>query len=1029
MLNKIINYSLHNRLIIMVSTILLILAGSYVASDMEVDVFPDLNAPTVVVMTEAHGMAPEEVEKLVSFPIETAINGSTGLRRVRSSSAMGFSIVWAEFNWGMDVYDARQIISEKLMTVGDQLPEGVEKPVLAPQSSLMGEIMVFAITSDSVSPMELRTIAEWNIRPQLLSVGGVAQVTIIGGDLKEYQILANPDKMRYYDVSFEDLIAATEASNRNVPGGFINEHGNEYLVRGIGRTRDLEEMGNTIIRMDKGYPVKVNDVAKIVMGAAPRIGTGSYRAKDAVVLTVTKQPDVNTLELTKKIKNTIGTITRVLPPGVEIHTDVFDQSEFISTSINNVQRALIEGSLFVVIILALFLMNYRTTVISLLAIPLSLLVTIITLKLMGLTINTMSLGGMAIAIGSLVDDAIIDVENVYKRLRQNAGCDESARRPVLKVIYEASTEIRASIMNATLIIIVAFVPLFFLSGMEGRMLRPLGIAYIVSLFASLLVAITLTPTLCSILLVNQRQLLRHQQGSWVERKLNVFYEVTLKRIMEQRKLVIGVCVVLFVMSLWLLGGFGRSFLPPFNEGTLTINLSTLPGISLPESHKIGQEAEQQLLLIPEINSVERRTGRAELAEHSFGANVSEIDAPFTLHKRSRNDFLKEVRAKLGSIKGVNVEVGQPISHRMNHMLSGSRASIAIKLFGTELGRLYEVAREIESNIQDVEGVTDLQVEQQVEIPQIQIKPRRDMLAKYGISMNHFTRFIDYAFAGEKVGDVFEAERSFAMILRYDDEYRDRLEAIQNALIDAGDGRKIPLQYVAEIVSSSGPNTVSRENVQRKIVISANVADRDIRSVVNDIQQRIDSRVTLPENYWLTYGGQFESEAQASRILLFASLFSLLIIYLLLHQEFKQTRITNVVMLNLPLALIGGVLAIQFSSGVLSIPSIIGFITLFGIATRNGILLVSRYQHLKEEGMGLMERIISGSRDRLNPILMTALTAALALIPLAMAGDQPGNEIQSPMAVVILGGLLSSTLLNVYVIPVIYYLINRKEVQS
>ncbi len=1022
MLNDIIKYSLSNRLLVLVTAVLLMAGGVFISTRMEIDVFPDLTAPTVVIMTEAEGMAPEEVEQLVSFPIETAVNGATGIRRVRSSSAMGFSIVWAEFDWGMNIYNARQIVSEKIMNVGDQLPEGTGNPTLAPQSSLMGEILIIALTADSTSALDLRTLADWNVRTRLLATGGIAQVAVFGGDFKQYQILADPLKMNYYEVSLSELTQAAMNMNQNVPGGYIDQYSNSYIIRGIGRTNDIYEIGNTFIKTTKNSPVRLKDVATIKIGASPKIGQGSYNGQNSVILTVTKQPNINTIELTDRIKESLAEIGKTLPPDVKIHTDIFEQSEFIKRSVSNVARALMEGGLFVVIILFLFLMNYRTTLISLLAIPISMLIAVLILKLMGFTINTMSLGGMAIAIGSLVDDAIIDVENVYKRLRENVQLKKEKRKPTLKVVYDASVEIRASIMNATFIIMVAFIPLFFLSGMEGKMLKPLGITYIVSLFASLIVALTITPVLSSLLLTNKKRLKKFQDGSWLERKLKAAYKKALQRILNYPKLTLGSSIALFVFAIVLITFQGRSFLPDFNEGTLTISTSALPGISLDESNKIGAKAETLLLEIPEITTVERRTGRAELSEHSFGSNVSEIDAPFTLDKRSKQEFLAEVRAKLSSINGVAYEVGQPISHRINHMLSGSKASIAIKVFGSHLGEMHQLATKIKGSIKDIEGVVDLNVEQQISIPQIQIKPKREMLARYGITMIEYFEFIHTAFHGEKVSEVFEQERKFDLIIRFDDEYRNNIENLRNALITTQTGQKIPLSFVADIISAKGPNTINRENVQRKLVISANVAERDLRNIVKDIQKRVDTEITLPEGYRVEYGGQFESEAQASKTLLFASILALLVIYLLLYQEFKDLRLTSIIMINLPLALIGGIIAIALTSGELNIPAIIGFITLFGIATRNGILLVSRYKALEEENMSLKNRIISGSTDRLIPILMTALTAALALIPLALKGDLPGNEIQSPMAVVILGGLLSSTLLNGFVIPIVYGLI-------
>jgi len=1026
MLNKIIGYSLENRLIILIGAFLLLIGGIYVTTKMDIDIFPELTAPTVVVMTEAHGMAPEEVEQLVTFPIETAVNGAANIRRVRSSSSMGFSIVWVEFDWGTNIYNARQTVTERLVRASKDLPQGVEEPVIAPQSSLLGEVMIVGLTSDKKSPMELRTMAEWNIRPRLLSVGGVAQVTTIGGEFKEYQILVHPEKLKYYEVSFNELIRTVKHMNTNAPGGFLNEYGNRYIIRGLGRSKNVKEIGNSVIKMVDGFPIKVKDVADVEIGASPKIGDGSYNGKDAVLLTVNKQPNVNTIKLTERINNALDDIQKNSGDEVNFHTNIFNQARFIETSVNNVKRALIEGSILVVIILMIFLMNYRTSIISLIAIPLSLIVSIIALKLMGLTINTMSLGGMAIAIGMLVDDAIIDVENVYKRLRQNVGCKKTHRQSPLTVVFQASKEIRPSIMNATLIIIVVFVPLFFLEGMEGRMLRPLGISFIVALFASLIVALTITPVLCSYLLTDERKLAKHKEGSWLEKRLQKIYHSSLRGAMKSKRLILSTAGILLVLAILLFTRFGMNFLPPFNEGSLTINLTAVPGGSLNESNKIGQEAEQLLLEIPEIEKLSRRTGRAELAEHSFGVNVSELDVPFTLEDRSREAFLAEVREKLSTLKGVNVEVGQPITHRMDHMLSGTKANIAIKLFGTELNEMYRIANQIKSNIKGVKGIGDLTVEQQIEIPQIQIKPKRDMLAKYGIPMRNFVEFVDYAFAGEKVSDVFEDEKSFDLVIRYADAHRDSKAAIEEAMIDSYDGKNVPLYYVANIESSSGPNTINRENVNRKLVVSVNVANRDVGSVVQDIRKQIDKNIELPENYHIEYGGQFKSAGRASQRLAWTSIAAILIVFLILFQEFHSSRLAGIVLLNLPLALIGGVVAIWLTSGDMSIPAIIGFITLFGIATRNGILLVSRYNNLREKNVSLYDSVIRGSLDRLNPILMTALTAALALIPLALAGNQAGNEIQSPMAVVILGGLLTSTFLNIFIIPVVYYLIHKKQ---
>ena len=1036
MLNRIINFSLNNRLLIIVASALLMVFGSYITTRMEVDVFPDLTAPTVVVLTEAHGMAPEEVEKLVTFPIETSVNGATNVRRVRSSSSAGISIVWIEFEWNTDIFKARQIVNEKIIAIAERLPEGVGNPTMAPQSSIMGEIMLISLTSDSTSNMDLRTIADFTIRPRLLATGGVAQVIIIGGAYKQYQILASPQKMNNYNVSMSELLKACKEANGNSSGGFMNEYGNEYIIKGIGRTNNLDELGKSVIKMVNGNPVKVEDVAEIKIGTAQKIGDGSLKGHPAVIMTVMKQPATNTLELTDKIDIAIADIKTNIPKDIHINTKIFRQADFINASIGNIKKTLLEGSIFVVIILFLFLMNWRATLISVLAIPISLIVAILTLKWFGFTINTMSLGGMAIAIGALVDDAIIDVENVFKRLKENARLSEGERKNKIKVIFDASVEIRTSIINATFIIIVAFIPLFFLSGMEGKLLAPLGIAFIVSLFASLIVSITLTPVLGSYLLTNDKMLLSQHKESWLVERLQTFYSKALKKAMDRKKAIIGFSAVLLIASLLVMSQLGRSFLPEFNEGSLVISAVSLPGISLEESNKIGSAVEKTLLALPEISITTRRTGRAELDEHAQGVNASEIDAPFVLKDRSREEFLEEVRKNLKGVTGANITIGQPISHRIDHMLSGTRANIAIKIFGSDLNSLFTLSNKIKNEIQHVEGLVDLTVEPQIEIPQVQIKAKRDILNHYGITIGEFNEFIDVAFAGEKVSEVYEGNKTFDLILRFDDANRGNLENIRNTLIDIHNEpflshsvtdihnthSVIPLHYIADIVSTTGPNTINRENVQRKTVVSANVAGRDQKSVVEEIQNIINSKIKLEEGYHIEYGGQFEAEAEASKTLLITSLLSLLVIFLLLFQEFKNVKLAGII---LPLALIGGMFSIYFTSGIMSIPSIIGFITLFGIATRNGILLVSHYHTLRLEGLNLYDSIIIGSRDRLSPILMTALCAGLALIPLAIGGDLPGNEIQSPMAKVILGGLLTSTLLNIFIVPVVYYLSNSK----
>lgn len=1028
MLNKIIRFSLDNRLIILTAAVILIIAGLYTAKNTEVDVFPDLNAPTVVVMTEANGMAAEEVEQLVTFPIETAVNGATGVRRVRSSSTNGFSVVWVEFDWGTDIYIDRQIVSEKLSTIADALPDNVGNPTLGPQSSILGELLIVGLTADSTSMLDLRTLADWSIRPRLMSTGGVAQVSVIGGDLKEYQILLNPAKMKHYGISLAEVMNTTRGMNRSTNGGVIYEYGNEYILRGVLSEDAVNRISKSVVKMVDGVPVTLADIAEVKVGAeSPKLGLASERGKEAVILTVTKQPNTGTIELTENLETSIKDLQKNLPPDVHISTDIFRQSRFIESSIDNVKDSLFEGAVFVVIILFLFLANVRTTVISLVTIPLSLLVSILVLHLLGQSINTMSLGGMAIAIGSLVDDAIVDVENVWKKLRENRLLAESERRPALNVIYDASREVRMPILNSTLIIVVSFMPLFFLSGMEGRMLVPLGIAFIVALFASTIVALTLTPVLCSYLLGNKNMENTLPKEAFLTVWIKKYYSRALDWTLAHKKAVIVVTAALFIVSIGMFFTLGRSFLPPFNEGSFTINVSSLPGISLEESDKIGRQAEEILMTIPEIKTVARKTGRAELDEHALGVNVSEIEAPFELDGRSHHELLDDVRHKLSVISGANIEIGQPISHRIDAMLSGTQANIAIKLFGDDLNKMFSIGNKIKDAIRNVDGIADLNVEQQIERPELKIIPRPEMLSRYGISEPDFNEFITVMMAGETVSQVYEGNKSFNLVVRSDEDFRNTIEDIRSLIIDTPDGKKIPLANVADVVSASGPNTVNRENVKRKIVISANTSGRDLGSVVNDIKEIVDSEITLPEGYHIEYGGQFESEKEASRVLLLMSLVSIVIIYLLLYMQFRNALESAVILLNLPFALIGGVFVLRFTSGEISIPAIIGFISLFGIATRNGMLLITRYNLLRDEqGISVRESVVRGSLDRLNPILMTAMTSALALIPLVARGSLPGNEIQSPMAAVILGGLLTSTFLNGFIIPIMYEWLNRKQ---
>lgn len=1026
LLNGIIRFSLNNRMVILVIAALCLVAGIYSTMHTEVDVFPDLNAPTVVVMTEAEGMAPEEVERLVTFPIETAVNGATNVRRVRSSSATGFSIVNIEFDWGTDIYKARQIVSEKIAMVGADLPENVGNPTLGPQASILGELMIIGLTADTTSMQDLRTIADWTIRPRLLSTGGVAQVAVMGGDIKEYQILMDPGKMRRHGVSMDEVIYAVKGMNQNASGGTLYEYGNEYIVRGLLSTNDIDELKKAVVKTsENGLPITLDAVADVRIGPkTPVLGVASNDGKPAVLLTVTKQPNTNTLALTGRLDNALDELKANLPADVKINSQIFRQSRFIDSSIDNVKKSLIEGAIFVIIVLFIFLMNWRTTIISLISIPLSIVFSLLAIRWMGLTINTMSLGGIAIAIGSLVDDSIVDVENVFKRLRQNREKPENERESVIKVVYEASKEVRMPMLNSTLIIIASFLPLFFLSGMEGRMLKPLGITFIISLMASTLVALTVTPVLSSFLLGSQNSDKTGKEPTLV-RWLKKYYEKALNwSVGHKKSLLFGVGALLAaaVVMFFTLGG---SFLPAFNEGSFTISVSTVPGISLEESDRMGRTAEELLLSIPEIKTVGRKTGRAELDEHAFGVNSSEFECPFELGKKTRKQLTEEVRQKLAVLPGVNIEIGGPISHRIDAMLSGTKANIAIKLFGSDLNKMYEIGQKIKNSISGVEGIADINVEQQVERPELNITPKREMLARYGISLPEFAEVVRVMMEGEVVSTVYEGNRSFDLTLKVNDDARSSIERISDLTIDTGDGKKVPLSYVADIKSSAGPNTINRENVSRKLVVSCNATGGELAKVVGAIREKIAENIELPEGYHIEYGGQFESEERASKTIALVSIFSIFIIFMLLYGEFKNISQSLVVLLNLPLALIGGVFAIFFTDGILSIPAIIGFISLFGIATRNGMLLIDRYNVLASEGHSREEAVMIGSLDRLNPILMTAITSALALLPLALGGDLPGNEIQSPMAKVILGGLFSSTLLNGFVVPVIY-LINSKS---
>ncbi len=1030
MLNRIIHWSLQNRITVLVLSAMIMILGVLTLIRMDVDIFPDLNAPTVTIMTEAPGYAAEEVERVVTYPIETSMNGSAGVRNVRSSSSPGLSTVKVEFDWNTDIYKARQIVSERLVTVSEELPANVNKPVMGPQSSILGEMFIIGLTADSTSMLDLRTVAERIIRPRLLALGGVSQVSVIGGDPKEYQIRLNPGLMSQYGVSLDEVRAAAQNLNANSAGGIVYQYGNEYLVKGETMTSDVSELAKATVRSDERGIVTIGDVATVeIASATPRIGLASVETKPAVIITVTKQPDTGTIDLTEKIDAELANLRRTIPADIQMHTNIFRQSDFIDNSISNLQGALLEGALFVIIVLFIFLMNVRTTLISVVALPMSILVTILILKLLGYTVNTMSLGGIAIAIGSLVDDAIVDVENVFKRLRENHQLPEGERKPAVKVVFDASSEVRTPILQSTLVIIASFLPLFFLTGMEGRLLIPLGVSFIVALIASTIIALTVTPVLCCLLLGGKRSQQKLDKVPKLTLKLKEAYSRSVHSGIRRRKGVVITAVALFAVALVLFFTLGRSFLPGFNEGSMTINVSTVPGVSLYESDKIGREAESIIMSVPEVQTVARKTGRAELDEHSLGANVSEFEVPYKLDKRSRREMVAELREKLNALPGVNVEIGQPISHRIDAMLSGTEAQIAVKIFGDDLNTLFTLGNQLKAKIkEDVPGIVDVNVEQQIERPEISIRPDRERLAANGITMDQFNSAINVALGGEVVSTVYEDGQPYDVTLIADTPDRETIDALSKLSIDGAYG-KVPLDMVATVSSVTGPNTINRENVKRRIVVSANLSEGDLRGAVNKIDEVIQNEMKLPEGYYVTYGGQFESEAAASHALLWSSLFALLVILMLLYSQYHNFTQTLIILSNMPLAIIGGIFILVITGGELNIPAIIGFISLMGISVRNGMLLMTRYNRLAAQGEPLEQRIVHGSSDRLMPIIMTALTSALALIPLAVNGDQPGNEIQSPMAVVILGGLLSSTVLNMYVVPALYYYSEKRRLSK
>ena len=1031
MFDKLIQFSLNKRLIVLAAAIVLLVTGTFTAVNMPVDVFPDLTAPTVTIMTEAHGMAAEEVESLVTFPIETAVNGATDVRRVRSSSAAGFSIVWVEFDWGTDIFLARQIVNEKIQTASAALPKGVDNPVLAPISSIMGEIMLIALSIDehnnhrNITEMDLRTIADFDLRRRLLSISGVSQVVPIGGAVKQYQIFISPEKLSAYKISLNEVMKAAEQSNENSSGGSYMDSGSEYLIRGIGRIQDIEDIRKSVVTVRAGVPVLLKDIAEIKIGPSVKLGDGSKNAKPAVILTVQKQPQTNTLELTRKIEVTLADIRKTLPPGIEIDSDIFKQSDFITVSIDNVLSALRDGAILVIIIIFLFLWNFRTTFISVLAIPLSIIITIIVFQMFDIMINTMTLGGIAIAIGALVDDAIIYVENVFRRLKENNARSLKDKIRILQIIGVASKEISTPMVNATFIIIIVFLPLFFLSGVEGRLLRPMGYAYVTSIFASLLVALTVTPVL-SYYLLPKANFMNKEGESWLVENLKRLYRRTLNYTLQHPRTIILSALAGFIITLVVIPFLGRSFLPEFSEGSLTLSLVTLPGTSLEEANKIGNLAEQIILSHPEVKSTARRTGRAELDEHAQGVNGAELDVRFELSERSKEEFLTALRKSLAALPGTNVTVGQPIGHRIDHMLSGTRANIAVKVFGKDLQQLRSYAQRVKTEMERVEGAVDVAVDQEVEVPQTKIKFNRTAMARYGITVGELAEAIDIGFNGEKATEIRDGQNTFDLVVRFDDRNRGDIHKIQNALFDTPSGAKVPLLQLAEVVNEKGPNRISRENVQRKIVVQANVSDRDLRSVIDEMKKNIESNIKFEQGYFVDFGGQFESEQEATRIITILSIVSIGIIFMILYFQFGNVKPALFILINLPLAMIGGVWSVLFTDGIISVASLVGFITLFGIATRNGILMISHFQHLRDEGKEFTEAIIQGSLERLSPILMTAITAGLALVPLALGSGEPGKEIEAPMAIVILGGLLTSTALNMIVLPAIYHTYGKEK---
>lgn len=1028
MLDRIIRFSLTNRLLILAVGFLVTAYGLFTVSKMPVDVFPDLNRPTVNIMTEAMGMAPEEVETLVTLPLETVLNGLPGVERVRSSTGIGLSVIYVEFEWNTDIYRNRQLVAERLQLAKEKLPAGVT-PVMGPIASIMGEIQLIGLSSDGkVSPLDLRTFADWTIRPRLLSVPGVAQVIAIGGGVKQYQILLSADKIQTHQLALKDIEEALSKISLNTTGGYIDLNKKEYLIRNIGTIKSEADILNSVVGLHLGRPVYVKDIAEVKLGPQIKRGDGSVNGKPAVILSVQKQPGANTVELTKKIDDALKELEKNLPAGASFHKDLFKQAHFIEASIRNVKEALRDGTFLVLIVLFLFLMNIRTTAITLTAIPLSFLMTAIVFHFFGLSVNTMTLGGLAVAIGELVDDAIVDVENVFRRLRENKL--KTHPLPVLQVVYKASSEVRNSIVFATIIVVLVFLPLFYMSGIEGKLFIPLGLAYIISLVASLIVSLTITPVLCSILL-HKDKLIDHEDGKlvkWLKAKDERLLDFSL----QHPNLIFSITIALFVSSLSLIPFMGKDFLPKFNEGTATISLLSQPGISLEESNKKGIEAEKLILSVPEVKSVARRTGRAELDEHAEGVHSSEIDVDFKDSGRPREVVLSEIRSKLDKMEDVYTGVGQPISHRLDHLLSGVRAQIAIKLFGPDLKILRIKAAEIQKAIENTQGIVDVQVEQQVLIPQIKIQLMREEAGNFGIVPGDLSQTLEKALNGETVAQILDQQKTFDVYMRFDDKSRGDLELIKKTVLKImPDGQRITLDRIADVYESEGPNQINRENTQRRIVVSANSSGRDLESLVSELEAKIKSQVQIPEGYYIHFGGQFERQKSASDLILMLGLISLIAIFVVLYAHFKSSFIAIQIMLNIPMALIGSLIAIFLSDKTFSIATMVALVTLCGIASRNGIMMISHYLHLmKYENESFTKKmVIRGSLERLIPVLMTALTAILGLLPLVLAKGEPGKEILHPVAVVIVGGLISSTLLDMFVTPTVFYRFGKKSAEK